>query len=161
MAGRMETGANSGTRPVPEHILAPDYAATGIPGAKLPRAQWMIDQHSPADIELARIAGRISREVLDEAGKAVAVGVTTDEIDRVVHEETIKRGAYPSPLNYHGFPRSVCTSINEVVCHGIPEKRTVGPCSLAWARRCAQRLPTLNQTRVRKSLNHTPLETDV
>merc|ERR1719199_1586018 len=85
----------------------------------------MIDQHSPADIELAGIAGRISREVLDEAGKAVAVGVTTDEIDRVVHEETIKRGAYPSPLNYHGFPRSVCTSINEVVCHGIPAPNVV------------------------------------
>jgi methionyl aminopeptidase len=51
--------------------------------------------------------------------------VTTEEIDRIVHEATIKRGAYPSPLNYHGFPRSVCTSINEVVCHGIPENRTL------------------------------------
>ena len=122
MAGRMDT-ANAARRQVPDHIVAPDYAVTGTPSAKLPKAQWMIEQHSNEDIELARIAGRISREVLDEAGKAVAVGVTTDEIDRIVHEETIKRGAYPSPLNYHGFPRSVCTSINEVVCHGIPENR--------------------------------------
>jgi methionyl aminopeptidase len=124
MAGRMET-AQATRRPVPVHIVLPDYATTGTPTAKLPKAQWMIEQHSDADIELARIAGRISREVLDEAAKVVAPGVTTDEIDRVVHEETIKRGAYPSPLNYHGFPRSVCTSINEVVCHGIPESRTL------------------------------------
>ena len=122
MAGRDST-SSAGRRAVPNHIQAPDYAATGVPGAKLPRAQWMIEQHTDEDIELARMASRISREVLDEAGKAVAVGVTTDEIDRIVHEETIKRGAYPSPLNYHGFPRSVCTSINEVVCHGIPENR--------------------------------------
>lgn len=124
MAGRMET-AQATRRPVPVHIVLPDYATTGTPNAKLPKAQWMVEQHSDADIELARVAGRISREVLDEAAKAVASGVTTDEIDRVVHEETIKRGAYPSPLNYHGFPRSVCTSINEVVCHGIPENRTL------------------------------------
>ena len=124
MAGRTDT-ARSSRRPLPDHIVKPDYAMTGTPSAKLPRAQWMIEQHSDADIELARTAGRISREVLDEVGKAVAVGVTTDELDRICHEETIKRGAYPSPLNYHGFPRSVCTSLNEVVCHGIPENRTL------------------------------------
>jgi len=124
MTGRMET-AKSGRRPVLDHIVLPDYATTGAPGAKLPKAQWMIEQHSDEDIELARIAGRISREVLDEAGRAVALGVTTDEIDRIVHEATLARGAYPSPLNYHGFPKSVCTSINEVVCHGIPENRVL------------------------------------
>jgi hypothetical protein len=124
MAGRMDT-AKAARRTVPDSIVAPDYALTGTPSATLPKAQWMIEQHSDEDIALARIAGRISREVLDEAGRAVAAGVTTDEIDRIVHEETIKRGAYPSPLNYHGFPRSVCTSINEVVCHGIPENRTL------------------------------------
>ncbi len=124
MAGRMDT-AKATRRTVPDSIVAPDYALTGTPSATLPKAQWMIEQHSDKDIELARIAGRISREVLDEAGRAVAPGVTTDDIDRIVHEETIKRGAYPSPLNYHGFPRSVCTSINEVVCHGIPENRTL------------------------------------
>jgi methionyl aminopeptidase len=124
MAGRMNT-AQASRRRVPDSVVAPDYALTGTPSAKLPKAAWMIEQHSDEDIELARVAGRISREVLDEAGRAVAAGVTTEEIDRIVHEATIKRGAYPSPLNYHGFPRSVCTSINEVVCHGIPENRTL------------------------------------
>jgi len=70
-----------------------------------------------------RAAGRVAREVLDIAGRAVRVGVTTDEIDALVHEETLKRGAYPSPLNYHGFPKSCCTSVNEVICHGIPDDR--------------------------------------
>lgn len=55
--------------------------------------------------------GRVAREVLDAAGRMVDVGVTTDEIDRLVHEEAIKRGAYPSPLNYRGFPKSCCTSV--------------------------------------------------
>jgi methionyl aminopeptidase len=60
---------------------------------------------------------------LDIAGKAAKVGVTTDEIDRIVHEATIERNAYPSPLNYRGFPKSCCTSVNEVICHGIPDSR--------------------------------------
>ena len=65
----------------------------------------------------------MGREVLDEAGKAVRVGVCTDELDRIVHEACIERGCYPSPLNYHNFPKSVCTSVNEVICHGIPDYR--------------------------------------
>ena len=70
-----------------------------------------------------RVAGRIAAEVLIEVGKAVAPGVTTDELDRVGHEACIERGAYPSPLNYRGYPKSVCTSVNEVICHGIPDSR--------------------------------------
>ena len=66
-----------------------------------------------------REACRIGREVLDLAGRAVRVGVTCDELDRIVHEATVERGAYPSPLNYYKFPKSVCTSVNEVICHGI------------------------------------------
>ena len=65
-----------------------------------------------------REACRIGREVLDLAGRAVRVGVTCDELDRIVHEATVERGAYPSPLNYYKFPKSVCTSVNEVICHG-------------------------------------------
>src|SRR5688500_5635984 len=65
----------------------------------------------------------MSREVLDIAGKAVRVGITTDEIDAIVHEAIISRNAYPSPLNYKGFPKSCCTSVNEVICHGIPDTR--------------------------------------
>ena len=64
---------------------------------------------------------KMGREVLDLAGKACRVGVTCDEIDRVVHEASIERDCYPSPLNYYNFPKSVCTSVNEVICHGIPD----------------------------------------
>ncbi|EED95173.1 predicted protein [Thalassiosira pseudonana CCMP1335] len=70
-----------------------------------------------------RIAGRAAREVLDLAGREVRPGITTDEIDRIVHEATLARGGYPSPLNYHNFPKSCCTSVNEVICHGIPDDR--------------------------------------
>jgi methionyl aminopeptidase len=70
-----------------------------------------------------RLAGKLAREVLDAAAAAVAVGVTTDEIDRIVHEACIERECYPSPLNYYKFPKSVCTSVNEVICHGIPDLR--------------------------------------
>jgi methionyl aminopeptidase len=65
----------------------------------------------------------LGREVLDEAVKAVAVGVTTEEIDRIVHEACVDRECYPSPLNYYQFPKSCCTSVNEVICHGIPDMR--------------------------------------
>lgn len=65
----------------------------------------------------------MGREVLDEAAKAMAVGVTTDEVDRIVHEACVERDCYPSPLNYYCFPKSCCTSVNEVICHGIPDKR--------------------------------------
>ncbi len=70
-----------------------------------------------------RTVCRLAREVLDIAAKHIQVGVTTDELDRIVHEATIERNAYPSPLNYRGFPKSCCTSVNEVICHGIPDQR--------------------------------------
>lgn len=70
-----------------------------------------------------RVASKLGREVLDEAGKIIDVGVTTDEIDRIVHEASIERDCYPSPLNYYNFPKSCCTSVNEVICHGIPDTR--------------------------------------
>ena len=61
--------------------------------------------------------------MLDEGAAAIGVGVTTDEIDRVVHEACMERDCYPSPLNYYTFPKSCCTSVNEVICHGIPDER--------------------------------------
>merc|ERR1719502_1493399 len=82
---------------------------------------WQIEVKNAEDIAGMRAAGRVAREVLDLAGRMVAPGVTTDAIDALVTEECIKRGAYPSPLNYHGFPKSCCTSVNEVICHGIPD----------------------------------------
>lgn len=69
------------------------------------------------------MAGRLGREVLDEAARVCDVNVTTDEIDRIVHEACIERECYPSPLNYLKFPASCCTSVNEVICHGIPDTR--------------------------------------
>ena len=72
-----------------------------------------------------RKAGRLAREVLDTVLAAVRPGVSTDELDRIAHESIIARDAYPSPLNYMGFPKSLCTSVNEVVVHGIPDSRVL------------------------------------
>eukprot|EP00803_Ostreobium_quekettii_P011057 evm.model.scf_76.9 EVM.evm.TU.scf_76.9 scf_76:65912-67467(-) len=70
-----------------------------------------------------REAGRLAAETLEYAGSLVKPGVKTDTIDKAVHEFVIDHGAYPSPLNYKGFPKSVCTSVNECICHGIPDSR--------------------------------------
>lgn len=70
-----------------------------------------------------RAAGRAAREVLLATAAAVAPGVATDELDRICHEACIDHGGYPSPLNYHGYPKSLCTSVNDIVCHGIPDDR--------------------------------------
>ncbi len=70
-----------------------------------------------------RVAGRIAADALQEVGRHVAPGVTTDELDRVGHEFMIAAGAYPSTLGYKRFPKSLCTSVNEVICHGIPDSR--------------------------------------
>ena len=77
----------------------------------------------PEVIEAMRVAGRLAAEVLAVTGAAVAPGVTTDELDRIAHQAYIERGMFPSTLNYHGYPKSVCTSVNEVICHGIPDDR--------------------------------------
>jgi methionyl aminopeptidase len=74
-------------------------------------------------IELMRVAGRIAARAMAAAAEVIAPGVTTDEVDRVGHEFLLDHGAYPSTLGYRGFPKSLCTSVNEVVCHGIPDSR--------------------------------------
>ena len=75
------------------------------------------------ELKLLRKASRIAREALDAGHAAIAPGVTTEAIDEIVHNYIIEAGAYPSPLNYYGFPRSCCTSVNEIICHGIPDTR--------------------------------------
>jgi methionyl aminopeptidase len=80
---------------------------------------------SPREIEVMREAGQIAAATLMAVDKLIRPGVSTEEINRFVHEDTLRRGARPAPLNYHGFPKSVCTSINEVVCHGIPKEGDV------------------------------------
>jgi methionyl aminopeptidase len=78
------------------------------------------DIKSPKEIEGIRVASQMAAETLVLAGEMLRPGITTDEINTFVHEDTLRRDAYPAPLNYKGFPKSVCTSVNEVVCHGIP-----------------------------------------
>ncbi len=106
------------SRTVPGHIAKPPYAATGDPG---PSISSLV--RSKEELEAMRKAGAIAAEVLIHAGQFVEPGITTDKIDEIVHNESIRRGAYPSPLNYRGFRKSVCTSVNEVICHGIPDSR--------------------------------------
>jgi methionyl aminopeptidase len=118
LEGRVLQGVVSPRRSVPAHIVKPPYADTGH--AK----RWNEPRvKSPEIIERMRRAGAMAAEVLRLAGELARPGVTTDEIDVFVHEATIERGAYPSPLNYSGYPKSVCTSVNEVICHGIPDSR--------------------------------------
>ena len=123
-SGKMRPFPLSLRRELPATIRRPDYAESGVPRGEMEnkRANF-IQVLSPKEIEKMRLACRLGREVLEEAKKAAKVGVTCDEIDRVVHEACIARNCYPSPLNYQGFPKSCCTSVNEVICHGIPDKR--------------------------------------
>jgi methionyl aminopeptidase len=113
-------GRVSPTRPVPPEIPRPPYADTGVP-VRTPGSHV----RTPDVIERMRVAGRAAAEVLQIVGAAVAPGVTTDELDAICHEECITRGGYPSPLNYGAFPKSLCTSVNEVICHGIPDDRAL------------------------------------
>jgi methionyl aminopeptidase len=103
---------------VPEGICRPDYARSGRPADE---DEPMVKP--PEVLAAMRRAGRAAAQVLQAVGAAVAPGVTTDELDALAHEECIKRGGYPSPLNYMGYPKSLCTSVNEVICHGIPDSR--------------------------------------
>ncbi|CAA7271103.1 unnamed protein product [Cyclocybe aegerita] len=113
----------SPTRKVPDHIPRPDYAEDGKPRSEMQRAGQPPRILSPEEQEKMRTVCRLVREVLDIAAASVRPGITTDEIDEIVHNAIIERNAYPSPLNYRNFPKSVCTSVNEVICHGIPDQR--------------------------------------
>ena len=109
-------GIQSPRRSVPAHIARPEYVDRPAP------ARFVGSEvKDPETIERMRIAGRIAGQALAEVGKAVAPGVTTDDLDRVGHEFLLDHGAYPSTLGYRGFPKSLCTSLNEVICHGIPD----------------------------------------
>jgi len=81
-----------------------------------------VEIKSPKEIELMRTVCRLTAETLLHVGDLIRTGMTTDEIDKIVHEDTLRQGARPAPLNYKGFPKSVCTSVNEIVCHGIPDR---------------------------------------
>ncbi len=103
-------------RSVPESITRPEYVGKTSP------APYEGPEVKDADtIAAMRIAGRIAADALAEVGKAIKPGVTTDDLDRVGHEYLCAHGAYPSTLGYRQFPKSLCTSLNEVICHGIPD----------------------------------------
>lgn len=82
--------------------------------------------HQPQDFEGMRKAGHLAAETLDIIAPHIQPGISTGELDRICHDHILKNGAIPSPLNYRGFPKSICTSINHVVCHGIPGEKTLG-----------------------------------
>jgi methionyl aminopeptidase len=102
-------------RKVPAHIPRPEYVGKKRPKTGEP------DVKSPEIIERMRVAGRIAAQALEEVGRHIRPGVTTDELDVIGHEFLLAHDAYPSTLGYRGFPKSLCTSINEVICHGIPD----------------------------------------
>ncbi|XP_072048965.1 methionine aminopeptidase 1D, mitochondrial-like [Amphiura filiformis] len=114
-----ELGKVSPRRMVPAHINKPEWAETGQV-AKKPIYDQILDTEEQEEM---RVAGRIARKILDIGASELKVGVTTDYIDEVVHNACIEHNVYPSPLNYYNFPKSVCTSINNVMVHGIPDDR--------------------------------------
>jgi methionyl aminopeptidase len=115
----LEPGKLSPPRKVPAHIERPEYV-----GRKEPRRIGTEIQDAET-IERMRLAGRLAAQATVLAGEHCKPGVTTDEIDRVVHEFLCDHGAYPSTLGYRGYPKSCCTSLNEVICHGIPDSTAI------------------------------------
>jgi methionyl aminopeptidase len=123
--GSLRPGPLSPPRTVPNHILKPYYAVSKVNRIPAPHIYPALKPTPEGDIEKMRFAGKYARQVLDAAMEFCYSSkpgtFTTDQIDAVVHQESIARNCYPSPLNYHGFPKSCCTSINEVMVHGIPD----------------------------------------
>ena len=116
--GNLKPGKISPRRPVPAHIDRPEYMYHSGP-----EVITASDIKTPETIEKIRKAGQIAAQALQAVGEAMRPGVTTDELDRIGHDFIISHDAYPSCLGYMGFPKSLCTSINEVICHGIPDDR--------------------------------------
>ncbi|MBX3309312.1 MAG: type I methionyl aminopeptidase [Cryobacterium sp.] len=113
--GHLMPGRLSPHRQVPRHIPYPEYVGKAEPTLS------GIDVYDEEAIDRIRESGRIAAAAIDAVGDAIRPGVTTDELDRIGHEFLIANDAYPSTLGYRGFPKSLCSSINEVVCHGIPD----------------------------------------
>ncbi|WP_067827418.1 type I methionyl aminopeptidase [Nocardia inohanensis] len=113
-------GTQSPIREVPKSIERPEYAWKKT--ANEGHEPWV---QTPETIEKMRLASKLAAQAMEEAGKAVVPGNTTDQLDAIVHEYLIDNGAYPSTLGYKGFPKSCCTSMNEVICHGIPDSTVI------------------------------------
>ena len=119
MTTMLQPGRLSPLRQVPADIPRPEYVGKKRPTLGEP------DVKDADTIERMRVAGQLAAQALQEVGRHVAPGVTTDELDRVGHEFLVEHGAYPSTLGYRGYPKSLCTSLNEVICHGIPDDTVI------------------------------------
>jgi methionyl aminopeptidase len=119
MVTTLRPGRVSPMRQVPAQIKRPEYVGKKHPKIGEPHVK------DAQTIEAMRVAGRIAALALAEVGKHVEPGVTTDELDRIGHEFLCEHGAYPSTLGYRGYPKSLCSSLNEVICHGIPDDTVV------------------------------------
>ncbi|AYG05037.1 type I methionyl aminopeptidase [Gryllotalpicola protaetiae] len=115
-AGHLVPGRISPRRPVPQGIDRPEYV-----GKPNPEKNTRGDVYSPRELELIRESGRIAAQAIELVGAHIKPGVTTDELDRIGHEFIVEHNAYPSTLGYRGYPKSLCSSLNEVICHGIPD----------------------------------------
>ncbi|WP_104129191.1 type I methionyl aminopeptidase [Cryobacterium sp. Y57] len=114
--GHLIPGTVSSTRSVPSHIIRPEYV-----GKKGPSPFTGSDVYSSEKIELIRHSGRIAAEAIAAVGRAIVPGVTTEQLDQIGHDYLVANDAYPSTLGYRGYPKSLCSSVNEVICHGIPD----------------------------------------
>lgn len=119
-AGHLIPGAVSPRRVVPNRIPRPEYVDKAAP------APYQGNDIYPQDrVEAIRRAGRIAAQAIGLVGRSVRPGATTDELDRIGHEFLIAHNAYPSTLGYRGFAKSLCASVNEVICHGIPDDTVI------------------------------------
>jgi methionyl aminopeptidase len=116
----LQPGRPTPIRSVPASIARPEYV--GRPGPAPSTDPWV---QTPEIIEKMRVASRLAARAMVEGAKLVQPGTTTDAVDAVVHEYLCDHGAYPSTLGYKGFPKSCCTSLNEVICHGIPDTTVI------------------------------------
>ena len=114
--GHLIPGRISPQRAVPSQIERPEYV-----GTTAPKNHTGGDVYPAASVDLIRESSVIAAQAIQAVGRAVRPGLTTDELDRIGHEFVVAAGAYPSCLGYRGFPKSSCTSVNEVICHGIPD----------------------------------------
>jgi methionyl aminopeptidase len=114
--GFLTQGKLSPARPVPASIARPEYV-----GKIAPAKNTKGDVRTRDEIEKIRAAGKIAAQAIELVGSHAKPGITTDELDRIGHEFLVAQGAYPSTLGYRNYPKSLCSSVNEVICHGIPD----------------------------------------
>jgi methionyl aminopeptidase len=118
--GHLIPGVVSPVRSVPASIARPEYV-----GKAGPKPFTGSDVYNAASIELIRESGRIAAQAIEAVGAAIRPGISTNELDLIAHDFIVSHDAYPSTIGYRGYPKSVCTSINEVICHGIPDDTTL------------------------------------